>query len=56
MAVMEGLHPGLLFDFFIKEPKTSSALQDKADKYIAIEELDSQVKETRERRSQKEGV
>ena len=40
MAMIEGLHPGLLVDSLSKNiPKTQSALQIKADKYIATEEL-----------------
>ncbi|XP_057482026.1 uncharacterized protein LOC130768953 [Actinidia eriantha] len=40
MAMMEGLWPGPLFDSLSKNiPKTLSALQSKADKYIAVEEL-----------------
>ncbi|GFZ00563.1 hypothetical protein Acr_14g0001980 [Actinidia rufa] len=40
MAMMEGLRPGPLFDSLSKNvPKTLSALQIKADKYIAAEEL-----------------
>ncbi|GFS33858.1 hypothetical protein Acr_00g0030910 [Actinidia rufa] len=40
MAMMEGLRPGPLFDSLSKNvPETSSALQSKADKYIAAEEL-----------------
>ncbi|GFZ06659.1 hypothetical protein Acr_18g0008290 [Actinidia rufa] len=40
MAMMEGLRPGPLFDSLSKNvPKTLSALQSKADKYIAAEEL-----------------
>ncbi|GFZ05223.1 hypothetical protein Acr_17g0007950 [Actinidia rufa] len=40
MAMMEGLRPGPLFDFLFKNvPETLSALQSKADKYIAAEEL-----------------
>ena len=39
-AMMEGLYLGPLFDFLSKNvPKTLSALQSKADKYIAAEEL-----------------
>ncbi|GFS32781.1 hypothetical protein Acr_00g0024600 [Actinidia rufa] len=39
MAVMEGLCPGLLFDFLSKSiPATLSALQNKADKYIAAKD------------------
>ncbi|XP_057463267.1 uncharacterized protein LOC130753292 [Actinidia eriantha] len=40
IAMMEGLRPGPLFDFLSKNvPETLSALQNKADKYIAVEEL-----------------
>ncbi|GFS33711.1 hypothetical protein Acr_00g0030180 [Actinidia rufa] len=40
MAMMEGLQPGPLFDSLSKNvPKTLFALQSKADKYMAIEEL-----------------
>ncbi|GFY96576.1 hypothetical protein Acr_11g0008820 [Actinidia rufa] len=40
MAMMEGLRPGPLFDSLSKNvPETLSALQSKADKYIAVEEL-----------------
>ncbi|GFS44223.1 hypothetical protein Acr_00g0089230 [Actinidia rufa] len=40
MAMMEGLRPGPLFDSLSKNvPETLSALQSKADKYIATEEL-----------------
>ncbi|GFS34928.1 hypothetical protein Acr_00g0036800 [Actinidia rufa] len=40
MAMMEGLRPGPLFDSFFKNvPEILSALQSKADKYIAAEEL-----------------
>ncbi|XP_057489431.1 uncharacterized protein LOC130775304 [Actinidia eriantha] len=40
MAMMEGLRPGPLFDSLSKNvPETLSALQNKADKYIAAEEL-----------------
>ncbi|GFZ03486.1 hypothetical protein Acr_16g0001100 [Actinidia rufa] len=40
MAMMEGLRPGPLFDSLSKNvPETFSALQSKADKYIAAEEL-----------------
>ncbi|GFY95426.1 hypothetical protein Acr_10g0008110 [Actinidia rufa] len=40
MAMMEGLRPGPLFDSLSKNvPETLSALQSKADKYIAAEEL-----------------
>ncbi|GFY92422.1 hypothetical protein Acr_08g0008180 [Actinidia rufa] len=40
MAMMEGLQPGPLFDSLSKNvPETLSALQSKADKYIAAEEL-----------------
>ncbi|GFY87963.1 hypothetical protein Acr_05g0016020 [Actinidia rufa] len=40
MAMMEGLRPGPLFDSLSKNVlKTLSALQSKADKYIAAEEL-----------------
>ncbi|GFS37771.1 hypothetical protein Acr_00g0053840 [Actinidia rufa] len=40
MAMMEGLRPGPLFDSLSKNvPDTLSALQSKADKYIAAEEL-----------------
>ncbi|GFZ04577.1 hypothetical protein Acr_17g0001490 [Actinidia rufa] len=40
MAMMEGLRPGPLFDFLSKNvPETLSALQSKADKYVAAEEL-----------------
>ncbi|GFS41523.1 hypothetical protein Acr_00g0074860 [Actinidia rufa] len=40
MAIMEGLRLGPLFDSLSKNvPKTLSALQNKADKYIAAEEL-----------------
>ncbi|GFZ15875.1 hypothetical protein Acr_25g0002840 [Actinidia rufa] len=40
MAMMEGLWPGPLFDSLSKNvPETLSALQNKADKYIAVEEL-----------------
>ncbi|GFZ10537.1 hypothetical protein Acr_21g0011360 [Actinidia rufa] len=40
MAMMEGLRPGPLFDSFSKSvPETLSALQSKADKYVAAEEL-----------------
>ncbi|GFY94437.1 hypothetical protein Acr_09g0008830 [Actinidia rufa] len=40
MEMMEGLRPGPLFDSLSKNvPETLSALQSKADKYIAAEEL-----------------
>ncbi|GFZ19274.1 hypothetical protein Acr_27g0010130 [Actinidia rufa] len=40
MAMMEGLRPGPLFDSLSKNvPETLSALQSKANKYIAAEEL-----------------
>ncbi|GFS31429.1 hypothetical protein Acr_00g0017230 [Actinidia rufa] len=40
MAMMEGLRPGPLFDSLSKNvPKTLSALQSKANKYITAEEL-----------------
>ena len=40
MTMMEGLRPGPLFNFLSKKiPKTLSALQGKANKYIATEEL-----------------
>ncbi|GFS41537.1 hypothetical protein Acr_00g0074980 [Actinidia rufa] len=40
MAMMEGLQPDPLFDSLSKNvPETLSALQNKADKYIAVEEL-----------------
>ncbi|XP_057505527.1 uncharacterized protein LOC130788840 [Actinidia eriantha] len=40
MAMMKGLRPGPLFDSLSKNvPETLSALQNKADKYIAAEEL-----------------
>ncbi|GFZ05834.1 hypothetical protein Acr_18g0000040 [Actinidia rufa] len=40
VAMMEGLHPGPLFDSLSRNiPKTQSALQSKVDKYIATEEL-----------------
>ncbi|GFY80683.1 hypothetical protein Acr_01g0004920 [Actinidia rufa] len=40
MAMMEGLRPGPLFDSLSKNvPEILSALQSKADKYIAAEEL-----------------
>ncbi|GFS40011.1 hypothetical protein Acr_00g0066200 [Actinidia rufa] len=40
MAMMEGLRPSPLFDSISKNvPKTQLALQSKADKYIAVEEL-----------------
>ncbi|GFS45359.1 hypothetical protein Acr_00g0095760 [Actinidia rufa] len=40
MAMMEGLRPGPLFDYLSKNiTETLSALQSKADKYIAVEEL-----------------
>ncbi|GFY89047.1 hypothetical protein Acr_06g0009870 [Actinidia rufa] len=40
MAMMEGLRPGPLFDSLSKNvPENLSALQSKADKYIAAEEL-----------------
>ncbi|XP_057476947.1 uncharacterized protein LOC130764663 [Actinidia eriantha] len=40
MAMMEGLHPRSLFDFLSKNVhETLSALQSKANKYIAAEEL-----------------
>ncbi|GFY98578.1 hypothetical protein Acr_12g0011190 [Actinidia rufa] len=40
MAMMEGLRPGPLFNSLSKNvPETLSALQSKADKYIAAEEL-----------------
>ncbi|GFY92642.1 hypothetical protein Acr_08g0010380 [Actinidia rufa] len=40
MAMMEGLRPGTLFDSLSKNiPETLSALQSKADKYIAAKEL-----------------
>ena len=40
MVMMEGLRPGPLFDSLSKNvPETLSALQNKADKYIAAEEL-----------------
>ena len=40
MAMMEGLHPGSLFDSIFKNvPKTLSTLQSKTDKYITAEEL-----------------
>ncbi|PSS08043.1 Actin cytoskeleton-regulatory complex protein [Actinidia chinensis var. chinensis] len=40
MEMMEGLHPSPLFDYLSKNiPKTLSAIQAKADKHIAAEEL-----------------
>ncbi|GFS41387.1 hypothetical protein Acr_00g0074010 [Actinidia rufa] len=40
MAMMEGLCPGLLFNSLSKSiTETWSALQDKVDKYIAVEKL-----------------
>ncbi|GFZ05843.1 hypothetical protein Acr_18g0000130 [Actinidia rufa] len=40
VAMVEGLHPGPLFDSLSRNiPKTQSALQSKVDKYIAKEEL-----------------
>ena len=40
MAMMEGLRPCPLFDSLSKNvPETLSALQNKVDKYIAVEEL-----------------
>ncbi|GFZ10533.1 hypothetical protein Acr_21g0011320 [Actinidia rufa] len=40
MAMMEGLRPSPLFDSFSKSvPETLSALQSKADKYVAAKEL-----------------
>ena len=40
MAMMEGLRAGPLFDSLSKNvPETLSALQNKVDKYIAMEEL-----------------
>ena len=40
MAMMEGLHPGPLFDSFSKNLlETSSTLQSKANMYISAEEL-----------------
>ena len=40
MAMMEGLRPDPLFDSLSKNvPETLSALQSKADKYIAVNEL-----------------
>ncbi|GFY92796.1 hypothetical protein Acr_08g0011920 [Actinidia rufa] len=40
MAMMEGLHPGPLFDSLLKNvPKTLLTLQSKVDKYISAEEL-----------------
>ncbi|XP_057480507.1 uncharacterized protein LOC130767613 [Actinidia eriantha] len=40
MAMMEGLRPGPLFDSLSKNvPETLSALQNKTDKYITVEEL-----------------
>ncbi|GFY87521.1 hypothetical protein Acr_05g0011600 [Actinidia rufa] len=45
MAMMEGLPPGPLFDSLSKNvPKTLSALQSKADKYIAAEEEETRYK------------
>ncbi|GFZ19781.1 hypothetical protein Acr_28g0004860 [Actinidia rufa] len=50
MAMMEGLRPGLLFDSLSKNvPKTQSALQSKAYKYIAIEELAEAKRKRQER-------
>ncbi|GFZ11305.1 hypothetical protein Acr_22g0007030 [Actinidia rufa] len=47
-TIMEGLHPGPLFDSFFKNvPETLSTLQSKAEKYIVAEEL---VKAKRRRR------
>ena len=41
MAMMEGLCPGPLFDSLSKNVlETLSTLQSKADKYIAVEELE----------------
>ncbi|GFZ13671.1 hypothetical protein Acr_23g0020560 [Actinidia rufa] len=45
MAMMEGLRPGPLFDSLFKNvPETLSALQSKADKYIAAEEEETRYK------------
>ncbi|GFY89053.1 hypothetical protein Acr_06g0009930 [Actinidia rufa] len=50
MAMMEGLRPGPLFDSLSKNvPETLSALQSKADKYIAAEEL-AEAKRRRRRK------
>ncbi|GFZ12755.1 hypothetical protein Acr_23g0011400 [Actinidia rufa] len=50
MAMMEGFRPGPLFDSLSKNvPKTLSALQSKADKYIAAEELAEAKRRRREK-------
>ncbi|GFY87157.1 hypothetical protein Acr_05g0007960 [Actinidia rufa] len=50
MAMMEGLRPGPLFDSLSKNvPETLSALQSKADKYIAAEELAEAKRRRREK-------
>ncbi|GFS31435.1 hypothetical protein Acr_00g0017290 [Actinidia rufa] len=50
MAMMEGLRPGPLFDSLSKNiPETISALQSKADKYIAAKEL-AEAKRRRRRK------
>ncbi|GFZ18414.1 hypothetical protein Acr_27g0001530 [Actinidia rufa] len=50
MAMMEGLRPGPLFDSLSKNvPETLSALQSKADKYIAAEELAEAKRRQREK-------
>ncbi|XP_057481960.1 uncharacterized protein LOC130768867 [Actinidia eriantha] len=54
MAMMEGLRPSPLFDSLSKNvPETLSALQNKADKYIAVEEL---VEAKRKRCSQRSNM
>ncbi|GFY98634.1 hypothetical protein Acr_13g0000350 [Actinidia rufa] len=50
MVMMEGLRPGPLFDSLSKNvPETLSALQSKADKYIAAEELAEAKRRRREK-------
>ena len=54
MAMMEGLCPGLLFDFFSKSvPKTLLTLQSKADKYITSEKLIEAKRRRRGKEDQK---
>ncbi|XP_057471996.1 uncharacterized protein LOC130760634 [Actinidia eriantha] len=55
MAMMEGLRPGSLFDSLSKNvPETLSALQNKADKYIAMEELAEAKRRSKEKTITKE--
>ncbi|GFZ19568.1 hypothetical protein Acr_28g0002730 [Actinidia rufa] len=54
MMMMEGLLPSPLFDSLSRNvPKTQSALQSKADKYIAAEELTTAKRKRRGRDDQK---